>query len=299
MDKEKKVKESFTKGEYKKRSQFRYVCSRFYKNKLAMVGLVVLLCLLFTAVFCGAMFDYDADVVGMNIAARFTRPCAEHPFGTDQYGRSMLARIAFGTRYSLLTSLVIIGISATVGIILAALSSYFGGWVDNTIMRIMDVFYAIPFSLLSVCIVASLGGGMFNLGVACVVATIPGFTRVYRAAMMPVINQEYIEAAKACGTPTSRIILRHVIPNALGPIIVQATLNLAITILAIAGMSFIGLGIEPPLPEWGAMLSEGKAYMRDYPYLVLIPGLAIMVSALSLNLVGDGLRDALDPKLKK
>ena len=131
------------------------------------------------------------------------------------------------------------------------------------------------------------------------VATIPGFTRVYRAAMMPVINQEYIEAAKACGTPTSRIILRHVIPNALGPIIVQATLNLAITILAIAGMSFIGLGIEPPLPEWGAMLSEGKAYMRDYPYLVLIPGLAIMVSALSLNLVGDGLRDALDPKLKK
>ena len=299
MEKEKKAAEGFTKAEYKKRSQFRYVCGRFYKNKLAMVGLAVLVLLLLTMVFCEFIFDYDVDVIGMNMGARFTKPCAEYPFGTDHYGRNILARIAFGTRYSLLTSLIIIAISATIGMVLAALASYFGGWVDNTIMRIMDVFYAIPFSLLSVCIVASLGGGLFNLGLACVVATIPGFTRVYRASMMPVINQEYIEAAKACGTSTGRIILRHVIPNALGPIIVQATLNLAITILAIAGMSFIGLGIEPPLPEWGAMLSEGKAYMRDYPYLVLIPGLAIMISALSLNLVGDGLRDALDPKLKK
>jgi len=298
MDKEKKV-ESFTKEEYKKRSQFVYVCRRFYKNRLAMVGLAILLILILTSIFCSSIFDYTTNVVGMDMKVRFTRPCAEYPFGTDHYGRNMLARIAFGTRYSLLTALVIIGISATIGMVLAAMASYFGGWVDNTIMRIMDVFYAIPFNLLSVCIVASLGGGMVNLGIACVIATIPGFTRVYRSAMMPVINQEYIEAAKACGTSTGRIIIRHVLPNALGPIIVQATLNLAITILAIAGMSFIGLGIEPPLPEWGAMLSEGKPYMRDYPYLVLIPGLAIMISALALNLVGDGLRDALDPKLKK
>lgn len=287
------------KNEYKKRSQFQSICRRFYKNRLAMAGLVVLVLLLLLSATCDVLFDYEQDVIGMDMTSRFVSPCLEHPFGTDHYGRDMLARICYGTRYSLITSLIIIAISSVIGMVLAALAAYFGGWTDNVIMRVMDVFYAIPFNLLAVCIVASLGGGMFNLGIACVVATIPGFTRVYRASMMPVVNQEYIEAAKACGTKTPRIVLRHVLPNALGPIIVQATLTLASTILAIAAMSFIGLGIESPLPEWGAMLSEGKTYMRDYPYLVLIPGLAIMLSALSLNLVGDGLRDALDPKLKK
>ena len=146
---------------------------------------------------------------------------------------------------------------------------------------------------------ASIGGGIVNLGIACVVGVVPGFTRIFRSAILPIRDQEYVEAARACGTGTGRILLKHIIPNAMGPIIVQATLNLAITILAIAGLSYIGLGIESPTPEWGAMLSEGRQFMRNYPYLVIFPGLAILVSALSLNLMGDGLRDALDPKLKK
>ena len=151
---------------------------------------------------------------------------------------------------------------------------------------------------MAICIVASLGNGIFNLGLACVIGVIPGFTRVFRSAILPIRNQEYIEAARACNTTDWRILTKHILPNALGPIIVQATLNLAITILAIAGLSFIGLGIQSPTPEWGAMLSEGREQMRNYPYLVIFPGLAIMVSAMSLNLIGDGLRDALDPKLK-
>lgn len=185
------------------------------------------------------------------------------------------------------------------GAFFGSIAAYYGGWVDNLIMRVMDIFYALPFNLMAICIVASIGGGIVNLGIACVVGVVPGFTRIFRSAILPIRDQEYVEAARACGTGAGRILMKHIIPNALGPIIVQATLNLAITILAIAGLSYIGLGIESPTPEWGAMLSEGREFMRNYPYLVIFPGLAILISALSLNLVGDGLRDALDPKLKK
>ena len=165
-------------------------------------------------------------------------------------------------------------------------------------MRINDVVYALPFQLMAICVVASLGWGIVNLGTACVVGVVPGFARIFRSAILPIKSQEFIEAAKACGSKDGRILLKHIIPNAMGPIIVQATLNLAVTMLAISGLSYIGLGIESPMPEWGVMLSEGTTYMRDYPYLVLIPGFAIVVAAMALNLIGDGMRDALDPKLK-
>lgn len=283
---------------YKKRSQFRTICHRFAKNKGAMVGLVILIFLVVIAVTAPLYISYDGQVIKQNIRERLQFPSLAHPFGTDQSGRDVLTRIIWGTRISLSASLVIICIATVFGALFGALAAFYGGKVDNIIMRIMDIFYALPFNLLAICIVASLGNGILNLGMACVVGVIPSFTRVFRSAMLPIVNQEYIEAARACDTSDLRILTKHILPNALGPIIVQATLNLAITILAIAGLSYIGLGIEAPQPEWGKMLSEGREYMRDYPYLVIFPGLAIMLSALSLNLIGDGLRDALDPKLK-
>lgn len=289
-----------TTGEvYKKRSQFKSICRRFAKNKMAMVGLAIFIFLLIMVLTCDMFFDYQADAINQDMSIRLQTPTAAHPFGTDQYGRDVLARIVYGARISLVASLCIISVSTVLGALFGSIAAYYGGWVDNIIMRVMDVFYALPFNLMAICIVASIGGGIVNLGIACVVGVVPGFTRIFRSAILPIREQEYVEAAKACGTGTGRILLKHIIPNAMGPIIVQATLNLAITILAIAGLSYIGLGIESPTPEWGAMLSEGREFMRNYPYLVIFPGLAILVSALSLNLMGDGLRDALDPKMKK
>ncbi len=295
-----KVIVSPTTGEvYRKRSQWGGICKRFAKNKMAMVGLVIFVLLLLMVATCDLFFNYQEDAITQHISNRFQGPSWEHPFGTDQYGRDVLARIVYGARISLVASLCIITISTILGALFGSIAAYYGGWVDNLIMRVMDIFYALPFNLMAICIVASIGGGIVNLGIACVVGVVPGFTRIFRSAILPIRDQEYVEAAHACGTGTGRILMKHIIPNALGPIIVQATLNLAITILAIAGLSYIGLGIESPTPEWGAMLSEGREFMRNYPYLVIFPGLAILISALSLNLVGDGLRDALDPKMKK
>ncbi len=295
-----KVIVSPTTGEvYRKRSQFAGICKRFAKNKMAMVGLVIFVFLILMVLTCDLFFDYQADAIAQDISQRLQGPSAAHLFGTDQYGRDVLARIVYGARISLVASLCIITVATVLGALFGSVAAYYGGWIDNIIMRIMDVFYALPFNLMAICIVASIGGGIVNLGIACVVGVVPGFTRIFRSAILPIRDQEYVEAARACGTGTGRILMKHIIPNAMGPIIVQATLNLAITILAIAGLSYIGLGIESPTPEWGAMLSEGREFMRNYPYLVIFPGLAILVSALSLNLMGDGLRDALDPKLKK
>ena len=284
--------------QYKKRSQVGSICRRFAKSKTAMAGLIILVILVIVALICPLFLDYATDVTGLNIPERLQSPSWQHPFGTDQYGRDVLARVVWGTRISLSASLIIISIATVAGALLGAIAAYYGGKVDNIIMRVMDVFYALPFNLMAICIVASLGNGMFNLGLACVIGVIPGFTRVFRSAILPIRNQEYIEAARACNTSDGRILLRHILPNALGPIIVQATLNLAITILSIAGLSYIGLGVESPTPEWGTMLSDGREQMRNYPHLVIFPGLAIMIAAMSLNLIGDGLRDALDPKLK-
>ncbi|MDR1764705.1 MAG: ABC transporter permease [Lachnospiraceae bacterium] len=283
---------------YKKRSQLRMIAARFAKNRMAMVGLVVLILLVVMVVTVDFFFDYQTDAIKQDMRNRLQSPSMAHWFGTDQYGRDIFARIVYGARISLVTSICVISISTVLGAVLGALSAYYGGWVDNLIMRINDVFYALPFNLMAICVVASLGSGIMNLGLACVVGVVPGFARIFRSAILPIKSQEYIEAAKACGTHDRRILMRHIIPNAMGPIIVQATLNLAITMLAISGLSYIGLGIESPMPEWGVMLSEGTTYMRDYPFLVLFPGFAIVVAALALNLIGDGMRDALDPKLK-
>ncbi len=182
---------------------------------------------------------------------------------------------------------------------LGAVSGYYGGWIDNSIMRIMDVLLSIPQTLLAIAIAAALGPGLFNLMIAVGISAVPNYARIVRSSVLSIRSMEFIEAAKAVGSPDLRIILKHILPNSMAPIIVQSTLGVASAILNAAGLSFIGLGIQPPFPEWGAMLSGGRQYIRDYPHMTLYPGLAIMITILALNFLGDGLRDALDPKLKR
>lgn len=282
----------------KKRSQLKTIWLQYNKNKLAMFGLALFLALVLVAVTSGLYLDYDTQVIEQHMKERLQPPSSEHWFGTDQYGRDMFARVVWGTRISLFVGVFTVAIALTVGSLFGALAGYYGGRVDNVLMRIMDVFLAMPGTILAVAIVGALGPGLFNVLLAMAISRIPQFARIVRSAIISIRGQEFIEAAKACGTRDSRIILRHIMPNAVGPIVVQVTLHMATTILGVAGLSFIGLGIEPPTPEWGSMLAEAKEQMRYHPYLMVSPGIAIGLAVLSLNLIGDGLRDALDPRLK-
>lgn len=285
-------------SDYKKRSQLKDVWHQFKKNKLAVVGMCIFLFLIFVAVSADIIADYDTKVVRLNVRDRFTSPNAQYWFGTDDYGRDVFARIVHGTRISLFVGISSIIISLLFGSIIGATAGFYGGRVDNILMRFMDIFLAIPSTLFAISIVAALGQGLFNLMIAMSIAQTPRFSRIVRASILSIKGQEFVEAAKCCGSGDARIILRHIIPNAIGPIIVQSTLNVARMILTISGLSFVGLGISPPTPEWGSMLAAGRSHMRYYPYLVVIPGIVIAIAVMSLNLIGDGLRDALDPKMK-
>lgn len=282
----------------KKRSQLKTIWFQFRKNKLAMFGMILFLALVLVALSSGLFLDYETDVIGMHMKDRFQGPSSSHLFGTDQYGRDLFSRVIWGTKISLFVGLFTVAIALTVGSLIGALAGFYGGAIDNVLMRIMDVFLAMPGTILAVAIVGALGPGIFNVLLALAICRIPQFARIVRSSIISIRGQEFVEAAKACGTKDSRIIIRHILPNAIGPIIVQATLHMATTILGVAGLSFIGLGIEAPIPEWGSMLSEAKGQMRTYPYLMVFPGVAIMLAVLSLNLIGDGLRDALDPRMK-
>ena len=292
------VQSKVNKTKIKKRSQFKSIWYRFKKNKLAMFGLFLIIVMMLIAIFANAFATYEEDAIYQNVKERLETPNKEHIFGTDQYGRDVFARIIFGARISLFVGIVTVGISLTIGSIIGATAGYYGGKVDNVLMRIMDVFLAIPQILMAISVVAVLGTNLTNLLIAMTISLVPGFSRIVRSAILQIKGQEFVEAAKACGTKDIRIIAKHIIPNAIGPIVVQATLSIAQTIVSIAALSFIGLGVQPPVPEWGTMLSEGKSQMRYYPYLVIIPGITIMLAVMALNLMGDGLRDALDPKLK-
>jgi ABC-type dipeptide/oligopeptide/nickel transport systems, permease components len=283
----------------KKRSQFANAWRQFKKNKMGMIGLTVFTVLVLLAVLCPMFISYDYDVIMQHNQIRLQTPSVMHIFGTDQYGRDVFSRIVWGARISLFVGVFTVSLALTVGGTIGALAGYFGGKWDNILMRIMDVFLAMPGTILAVAIVGALGPGLFNILLAMAMCRIPQFARIVRSSVLSIRGLEYIEAAKACGTKTPRILWRHVIPNAIGPIVVQCTLHMATTILGVAGLSFIGLGIQPPIPEWGSMLSEAKEQMRYSSYLMVFPGIAIMISVLSLNLIGDGLRDALDPRLKK
>ena len=282
----------------KSQSQFMDTFKRLCRNKTAVLGLIIVIALALIALLSPVFYDYDAQIIKTNYSAALQGPSAEHWFGTDEMGRDIFNRVMYGSTTSLSIGLVTVIVALTGGLLLGATAGYYGGKVDMIIMRIMDIFLAVPGTLLAICIVASLGNSIMNLVIAQAVSSIPSFSRVVRGAVITARDAEYVEAARAIGAKDARIIFKDVLPNSLAPIIVQTTLQVASVILSIAGLSFIGLGIPAPRPEWGAMLSASRAYIRDYSYMCLFPGLAIMTTILSLNLLGDGLRDALDPRLR-
>ena len=285
-------------ADIKKKSQFVEVWKRLCRNKTAVLGLVIVALLTLMAILSPILIDYETQVIKTNYSEALQAPSADHWFGTDEMGRDILLRVMYGSTVSLSIGVVTVAVSLTVGLILGAAAGYFGGKTDMIIMRIMDIFLAIPGTLLAICIVASLGNSIPNLVIAQAVSSIPTFSRVVRGAVITARDADYVEAARAIGAKDATIIFHEVLPNSLAPIIVQTTLQVASVILSIAGLSFIGLGIPAPRPEWGAMLSGARAYIRDYSYMCLFPGLAIMTTILSLNLLSDGLRDALDPRLR-
>ena len=294
----KSKKSGYQTAKKKSPSLWSEVWRRLKKSKTAMIGLFIIILVVLAAIFADFICDYETQVIKQNIAGKLQLPSKEHWFGTDAYGRDLFARVVHGSRISL-----VIGLAATVGSVLiscllGSVAGYYSGKVDNLIMRITDMFMAIPSELLALAIVASRGPGIFNLLIAVTIARIPPFTRITRASILTVVDQEYVEASRASGARDAYIIFRHILPNAMGPIIIQATMGVARMILTAAGMSFIGMGVQPPAAEWGSMLAEGRDYMRYNPYVAIFPGLAIILTSLSINLFGDGLRDALDPKLK-
>lgn len=284
---------------YKRRSQFQEIAHRFSQNKGAMLGLAFIVILILLAIFADVMFDYEAEVIKQNIPERLMSPCKEHILGTDKYGRDLFARIIYGTRASLPVGLVAVLIALVIGVVFGAAAGFFGGKVDNIIMRFMDIFAAVPSVLMAIALVAVMGEGILSLMVAVGIAAVPAFSRVVRAAVLSVRNQEYIESARAIGKNSWEIIMEHILPNCLSPIIVQVSLRIASSIILASGLSYLGLGVPAPTPEWGSLLSAGREFMRDHVNLTLFPGLAIMLTVIAFNLVGDGLRDAMDPRLKK
>lgn len=270
---------------------------RFKKSKTAMLGLVLLIFVILIAIFADLIVPYS-EAVTQNTVDRLQGPSAEHWFGTDNLGRDLFARVVHGSRYSLWIGVSTSFLALIIGGLLGAAAGYYGKSVDNVIMRLTDVVMTVPPILLSLAVVAALGANLRNLLIAITISCVPSMVRMVRSVVLTVVDQDYIEAAKSYGAADMRVILRHVIPNALGPIIVTTTMNVAAMILSAAGLSFLGMGVQPPSPEWGALLSDARQFMFNAPYLLYFPGIFIVVAALSFNLAGDGLRDALDPKLK-
>lgn len=282
---------------FKKRSQWKDIWKRLRRNKLAMAAMVMVIILILTAIFAEFLAPYD--YAKQNFSERFQMPNMKHLLGTDNFGRDILSRMIFGGRISLLVALMAVGMAIVSGGFLGATAGYFSGRYDGFVMRIMDVLMAIPGFLLAVSISAALGSGVQNTSLAIAVGAVPSYARIMRAIVLSIRDQEYIEAARATGASHMRVIFRHILPNTMSPIIVESTLRIGACILQISGLSFIGLGVQPPTPEWGSILAGGREYIRDFWPIVTFPGLAIMLTIFGFNLLGDGLRDALDPRLKR
>ncbi|MBS6952809.1 MAG: ABC transporter permease [Enterocloster asparagiformis] len=282
----------------RKKSQWKTIWLRFKKNKLALAGLIVFVLMAATVLSASLWLNYKEGALTMDIANAYQSPSAAHIFGTDQYGRDYFTRVIYGGRISMFVGIATVAVSLTFGGLIGAMAAYYGGRVDNILMRCMDVLMAIPSTLLAITIISALGSSMFNMIVAMGVSQIARMARIVRSAVMSVKGQEYIEACRACGTSDARIIMRHILPNAMGPVLVQVTQTVARSVITVASLSFVGLGVSEPTPEWGSMLSFAKTQMRYYPYLSLFPGFAVVMSVMSLTLAGDGLRDAMDPRLR-
>lgn len=283
----------------KRRTRGEEVLRRLFKNKGAVIGMVFLVILVLAAIFSPLIFDYKEDIVAHNMSEKLMGPSLKHWFGTDEYGRDMFARVVYGARYSLVIGVGAVFLGLVVGTILGAQAGFKGGMVDSIIMRGVDIFYSIPNIMTAVVIVSLLGISTVNLVIALAFSCASSFSRIVRASVMTIRDQEYVESSYAMGLPTWKIIVKHILPNCLSPIIVQVTLLIGTTIISASSLSFLGIGVPAPAPEWGALLSAGRSHIRDASHMSIIPGFAIMATVLALNLLGDGLRDALDPKLKK
>ena len=283
----------------KGRTMFQETWHRLMKNKGAVIGMAFLAFLVVVALISPFVFDYETDVIGQNLANKLQAPNSEHWFGTDEYGRDLFARVMYGARYSLAIGIGSVCFGLVVGTVLGSIAGFYGGKYDDIIMRGIDIFYSIPNILKAVVIVSLLGTSTINLIIALAISCATNYARIVRASVMTVRDLEYVESSYAMGLPTWKIILRHILPNCLSPIIVQTTLLIGTTIISASSLSFLGIGVPAPAPEWGALLSGGRAHIRGASYICVSPGLAIMFTVLALNLLGDGLRDALDPKLKK
>ena len=272
------------------------VFQRLKKHRLALIGAGIILALIFIAVL--APFIAPHDPIEQNLEHRLLSPNTEYLLGTDNLGRCILSRLIHGTSVSLQIGVMVVGIAAFVGVTLGLVAGYRGGLIDELIMRIVDILLAFPGIILALVIAGILGPSLFNVMLALAVVGWTSYARVVRGAVLSVKEKEFVEAARALGAGEARIMFRHILPNVMAPVIVMATLGMAHVILAAAALGFLGLGAQPPTPEWGSMLNDGRAFMRTAPHLTIFPGLAIMVTVLAFNFLGDGLRDALDPRLK-
>ena len=280
----------------RKRSRIGEIWRRLKKNKAAVVSLFVIIFIVLVAIFADFIAPYPFDE--QDYTKIFAMPSSENLLGTDRLGRDLLSRIIYGARQSLQLGVFATATAACLGILVGSIAGFYGGWTDNIIMRLLDIYQSIPMFLLTVTLAAIMGPSLRNAILAIGISMIPGPARLMRASILMVREQEYIEAARAIKARNHRIIRKHILPNAIAPLIVSITMSIGMNILAGAGLSFIGLGAQPPIPEWGALVSDARNVMRDHGRLAMYPGICIMITVLAFNLLGDGLRDALDPRLK-
>lgn len=295
----KKVKETaaFDENRMKKRSQWGDVWRRLRRNKVAMVAMCIVIAIVVCVLLANVLAPYDPAT--MDRHARLSGMTAQHPLGTDSYGRDTLSRILYGGRVSLLVSVLSVIIAIIIGGIMGLTAGYFGGWYENLIMRITDILMAVPAFLMALLVSVALGGGIINTAIAIACSAIPSYSRMSRAMVLTTKGEQYVEAAQSYGCSSWRIMIRQILPNISSPLIVQSMLRIGAGIMAISGLSFIGLGVQPPTAEWGNMMSSMIGYFRQQPIVVIFPGIAIILTIFGFNLFGDGLRDAMDPKLKR
>jgi peptide/nickel transport system permease protein len=270
---------------------------RFARNRMAIAGLLIVLFLVLTAIFAPLIAPYPEDATGaVHIERSLLPPSLEHPFGTDDLGADVFSRVVFGARYSLSIGVAIVALAFLIGVPLGAIAGYFGGFVNELIMRATDIFLTIPGIVLALAIGAALGAGLVNAAIALALVWWPGFCRLTQGQVLALRGQTYVEAASVVGAGQGRIIFRHILPNTLTPLIVKFSMDVGFAILTAAGLSFIGIGAQPPTPEWGAMVNTGRQFMPDWWWYATFPGLAIFVAVFAFNMLGDGVRDALDPR---
>jgi len=271
-----------------------------FRNKLSVIGMMIILLLVITAIFAPFLAPYPEQAKGEpNLKERLQPPSLKHPFGTDHMGRDILSRVIYGARTSLIIGFSVVTIAVIIGLFLGLIAGYLGGKFDIMSMRITDVFLAFPPLLLALLIASTLGRGMLNAILALAISWWPWYTRLARGMAISVKNRPYVEAAKAMGIADWKIMLRHILPNSISPLIVQATMDIGSAILEAAALSFLGLGVQPPTPDWGLMISEGKNYFLNYWWYPVFPGLAIFVTVIAFNLVGDAVREVIDPRLRR